>query len=106
MAARIGPGVHMMLPGVAPPNGIPPEKFTYFHEMIVHEEITRLGVPGFCDGLGAGLVIGLPPVIRFAKNKELAHRVGQEVLLGKKRICLAITDPGAGSDVANISVRT
>ena len=59
---------------------------------------------GFCDGLGAGLVIGLPPVIRFAQSKELARRVGTEVLLGHKRIALAITDPGAGSDVAKIAV--
>lgn len=25
-----------------------------------------------------------------------------DLLLGKKRICIAITEPGAGSDVANI----
>jgi hypothetical protein len=31
--------------------------------------------------------------------------VGTEVLLGHKRIALAITDPGAGSDVAKIAVR-
>mmetsp|Transcript_46066 Transcript_46066/g.87891 ORF Transcript_46066/g.87891 Transcript_46066/m.87891 type:complete len:529 (+) Transcript_46066:170-1756(+) len=102
-AARIGPGAHFDLPGVDPPNNIPKQKFDYFHELVVHEEISRMGTPGFCDGLGAGLVIGLPPVIRFAQSKELAKKVGTEVLLGQKRICLAITDPGAGSDVANIS---
>ena len=66
--------------------------------------MSRLGVPGYIDGLGAGMIIGLPPVIRFAKDRALAQRVGTEVLQGKKRICLAITDPGAGSDVANINV--
>mmetsp|Transcript_10047 Transcript_10047/g.13675 ORF Transcript_10047/g.13675 Transcript_10047/m.13675 type:complete len:522 (-) Transcript_10047:148-1713(-) len=102
-SARIGPGAHMSLPDGAPPNGIHPDKFDYFHELIVQEEIARIGCPGFCDGIGAGLVIGLPPVIRFAQNAELARRVGSEVLRGDKRICLAITDPGAGSDVANIN---
>eukprot|EP00240_Pyramimonas_obovata_P002298 CAMPEP_0118924594 /NCGR_PEP_ID=MMETSP1169-20130426/2660_1 /TAXON_ID=36882 /ORGANISM="Pyramimonas obovata, Strain CCMP722" /LENGTH=522 /DNA_ID=CAMNT_0006865721 /DNA_START=158 /DNA_END=1726 /DNA_ORIENTATION=- len=103
LSGRVGPGDHLKFPGVATPNGIPPEKFTYFHEMIVHEELSRLGCPGLIDGLGAGMIIGLPPVIRFAKDRALAQRVGTEVLQGKKRICLAITDPGAGSDVANIN---
>lgn len=103
LAARIGPGAHFELPGCAPPNGLSPKDFDYFHELIIHEEISRIGVPGFTDGLGAGLVIGLPPVIRFAQNKELAQRVGIEVMTGQKRIALAITDPGAGSDVANIN---
>lgn len=35
--------------------------------MIVHEEIARVGYPGFTDGLGTGLVIGLPPIMHFAK---------------------------------------
>ena len=39
LAARVGPGAHLKFPGVPTPNGISPEKFTYFHEMIVHEEV-------------------------------------------------------------------
>jgi len=54
------------------------------------------------DALKAGLVIGLPPVIKFAK-KEIAEKVTQEVLSGKKKICLAISDPDAGSDVAGLT---
>lgn len=44
------------------------------------------------------MVIGLPPVLNFAK-KELKERVVRDVLSGKKRICLAISEPIAGSDV-------
>ena len=47
------------------------------------------------------MVIGLPPVLNFAK-KELKERVVRDVLSGKKRICLAITEPIAGSDVGNL----
>ena len=76
-------------------------EFDSFHELIAHEETCRLGVPGYVDGLGAGLVIGLPPVLQFGRP-EVARKVGREVLLGKKRICLAISEPGAGSDVAGL----
>lgn len=69
--------------------------------MIAHEEIARIGSPGFVDGLGTGLVIGLPPVLHFGKP-ALRDRVVPECLNGAKKICLAITEPFAGSDVAAI----
>ena len=82
--------------------GIEGEKFDIFHEMIFHQEITRLGSQGFIDGLGGGLGIGLPPVAYFAKN-EVRTKVCGEVLSGEKRICLAISEPYVGSDVAQIT---
>ena len=54
------------------------------------------------DSLRGGLVIGLPPVMKYAK-KEIAERVTNECLRGDKRICLAISDPDAGSDVARLN---
>ena len=57
---------------------------------------------GYCDGLGAGFVIGIPPVLQFG-SPEIAKRVGREVLLGDKRIALAISGPEAGSDVASLA---
>lgn len=43
----------------------------------------------------------------FSRWEILVHtntlRVAQEVLSGEKRICLAITEPDAGSDVAALS---
>jgi alkylation response protein AidB-like acyl-CoA dehydrogenase len=89
--------------GVTLPGGIKPEEFDCFHELIAHEEASgRLGVPGYADGLGAGFVIGIPPVLQFG-NSEVSKRVGREVLTGQKRICLAISGPEAGSDVANVA---
>lgn len=83
------------------PGGVTPQEFDYFHEQIAHEETTTLGYAGYQDSLATGMVIGLPPVINFA-TKSVKEKVLNEVLSGKKRICLAITEPNAGSDVAAI----
>jgi alkylation response protein AidB-like acyl-CoA dehydrogenase len=99
LAARIGVACGEYMPTL--PNNLDPKKFDYFHEQIAHEENTAFGSPAFCDGLGAGLTIGLPPVLHFA-SKEVKDKVVPEVLSGQKRICLAITEPFAGSDVANL----
>ena len=106
LASQIGPGP--WLNGLKLPGGIKPEEFDYFHEMIAHEETARLGTPGFVDGISSGYAIGLPPIFNFGPD-ALKKRVVPEVLLGRKRICLAITEPYAGSDVARIrttAVRT
>ena len=50
-------------------------------------------------GLVEGLQIGLPPLLHFA-SKELQQRVAPECLQGRKVICLCISEPYAGSDVA------
>lgn len=75
LASRIGPGPH--LEGLKLPGGVKPEEFDYFHELIVHEENARTGYPGFNDGLGAGLVIGMPPVLNFG-SYELKAKVSIE----------------------------
>ncbi|KAI8388191.1 acyl-CoA dehydrogenase/oxidase [Radiomyces spectabilis] len=99
LATQIGPGP--WLKGLKLPGGIKPEEFDYFHELIAHQETARIGTPGFADGISSGYSIGLPPIFNFG-SAALKQRVVPEVLLGKKRICLAITEPYAGSDVARI----
>eukprot|EP01065_Artemidia_motanka_P003357 TRINITY_DN11618_c0_g4_i1.p1 TRINITY_DN11618_c0_g4~~TRINITY_DN11618_c0_g4_i1.p1 ORF type:complete len:541 (+),score=225.71 TRINITY_DN11618_c0_g4_i1:60-1625(+) len=103
LAARLGPGAWMkeldnygikMVGDVA-------NEFDYFHEWIVHQELFKLGTPAFVGGLGDGFVIGMPPVMHFAKG-ELQQRLKREILTGEKRIALAISEPHAGSDVANL----
>eukprot|EP01117_Protostelium_nocturnum_P013971 TRINITY_DN526_c0_g1_i1.p1 TRINITY_DN526_c0_g1~~TRINITY_DN526_c0_g1_i1.p1 ORF type:complete len:511 (+),score=185.77 TRINITY_DN526_c0_g1_i1:93-1625(+) len=99
LAARVGPGPWIKhFPQLG---GVTAEEFDYFHEQIAHEELARLTYPSFSDGCGAGMVIGLPPVFNFGPE-ALKNRIVPEVLSGKKRICLAITEPFAGSDVASI----
>ena len=116
LAARLGKGEHLEVwrDEVAPRDQgeaarkimgvVDVEDFDYFHEAITHEELGRCACPGFYSGLGDGMVIGLPPVKQFASD-EMAARVLPEVLSGRKRIALAITEPQAGSDVANIVTR-
>ncbi|KAJ1566414.1 hypothetical protein HK405_009904 [Cladochytrium tenue] len=47
-------------------------------------------------------VIGLPPILKFGP-KWMQEKVVPPILKGEKKICLAISDPGAGSDVSGIS---
>lgn len=44
---------------------------------------------------------GVPPLLKFG-SKQLQEMFLPDLLLGKKRTCIAITEPEAGSDVANI----
>ena len=81
--------------------GVKPEEWDSFHELILLDEVARCGSGGVCWGLFAGLSIGLPPVIQFG-SKYLQEKVAA-CLKGEKIICLAITEPGAGSDVANLA---
>jgi alkylation response protein AidB-like acyl-CoA dehydrogenase len=55
----------------------------------------------FCRGLFGGLSIGLPPVLHFG-SEDLKDRIAGPCLRGEKIICLAVTEPTAGSDVANL----
>ena len=72
----------------------------YFHELILFDDLPD-AVRGVLWGLLEGVHIGLPPVLNFG-SEELRRRVGRPVLQGKSIICLCITEPYAGSDVANI----
>ncbi|KAI9336339.1 acyl-CoA dehydrogenase/oxidase, partial [Obelidium mucronatum] len=99
-ACRLGPGPH--LAGRALPGGVDPAEFDYFHEAIAHEEITRAaGIYCFGEGLASGMMIGAPPILKFGPQ-WMIENVMPQLLSGEKMICLAISEPGAGSDVANI----
>ncbi|KAI0475365.1 acyl-CoA dehydrogenase NM domain-like protein [Xylariaceae sp. FL0804] len=81
---------------------VAPEQWDLFHEMIVTDEMSRVGSGGFVWNMIGGFGIGGPPLIKFGK-KELKDRIMPGIVSGEKRICLAITEPDAGSDVANLS---
>ena len=110
LAARLGPGEHLTEtwaskvakdPSGAKVFGVPVGEFDYFHEQILHEEFARMGCGGFIAGCGDGHCIGAPPVKQFGPE-WMQDEVLAPVLAGEKRICLAISEPQAGSDVANI----
>ncbi|PRP82386.1 hypothetical protein PROFUN_10162 [Planoprotostelium fungivorum] len=96
---RLGPGKH--LHGQVLPTGLKGEDFDYFHELIINQELCRMSTRGFQDGFLGGMVIGLPPVLNFARP-ELKEKICNEVFSGKKFISLAISEAFAGSDVAGL----
>ncbi|MGH8460533.1 MAG: acyl-CoA dehydrogenase family protein [Stenotrophobium sp.] len=74
-----------------------------FYMIILTEELARTG----SGGLIASLMshgIGTPPIIH-AGNHEQKLRFAAPVLAGDKIAALAITEPGGGSDVANLKTR-
>lgn len=81
---------------------VSPEHWDLFHEMIITDELSRVGSGGFVWNMIGGFGIGGPPLIKFGK-KALKDRIMPGLLSGEKRICLAITEPDAGSDVANLT---
>lgn len=65
------------------------------------DELCRCGSGGVIWGIAGGLGIGLPPVIKFG-GEYVRQKCVADCLRGDAVICLAITEPNAGSDVANL----
>ncbi|CCE32087.1 related to acyl-coa dehydrogenase, long-chain specific precursor [Claviceps purpurea 20.1] len=98
---KLGPGKH--LHGVDLLDGaVKGEEFDYFHDMIVAQEFSRTMTRGFQDGNLAGMTIGLTAVLNFAKDEAWKKTIADSVFSGQKKLCLAITEAFAGSDVSAI----
>jgi alkylation response protein AidB-like acyl-CoA dehydrogenase len=100
LAMRLGPGKHLHgknLLGV-----VKGEEFDYLHDLIQAQEGVRANARGFQDGNMAGMTISLTAVLQWMPETELKTKVVNETLSGKKKMCLAITEAFAGSDVAGL----
>ncbi|KAE8354366.1 acyl-CoA dehydrogenase/oxidase [Aspergillus coremiiformis] len=101
LAMRLGPGKHLhgrsLLGGA-----VDGKEFDYFHDLVVSQELCRTNARGFIDGNMAGLTISLTAVREWLHNVPLREQITEEVLSGKKKMCLAITEAFAGSDVAGL----
>ena len=96
---RLGPGKHLhgktLMEGV-----VKGEDFDYFQyawkqlslnawadalrsELVLNQELARIAARGYGDGLNGGVVIGLPPILNFAKE-PLRSKVLEEVFSGQK----------------------
>ena len=71
-----------------------------FFQIAVSEELMRSTSGGFCAGLGS-LNIAIPPILNLG-TEEQKNKFIPPVLAGEKIAALGITEPGGGSDVANI----
>jgi len=74
-----------------------------FAKVAASEELMRCGSGGLVAGLGS-LDIGLPPILKWARP-DIRDRVVPQVLAGERISALAVTEPGGGSDVANLQTR-
>jgi len=83
-----------------PASSLPKGGFDPFHELIYLDEIAAVG-PGNVMGACNINSMALPPVL-FAGSQHVQDLVVEDVIAGRKNICLAISEPTAGSDVAAI----
>jgi acyl-CoA dehydrogenase len=74
-----------------------------FHRIAFVEEFLRCGSVGLVSGIGS-YGIAIPPILSMG-TEEQKQRFIPPVLRGEKIAALGITEPDAGSDVANIRTR-
>jgi alkylation response protein AidB-like acyl-CoA dehydrogenase len=76
----------------------------YFSAIVLGEEMTG----AHCGGLGMGVAVqtdmAMPPIIAFGTDEQKQQWV-VPAIKGEKILCLGITEPDAGSDVAGIKTR-
>ncbi|KAG7283980.1 hypothetical protein NEMBOFW57_010338 [Staphylotrichum longicolle] len=89
-------GIHTLL------GGLKVEEFDSLHGYIFGDEMVRSGLAGPGASLTTGLAFGVPLILKFA-SEEVKARFLPDFLTGRKRCCIAITEPDAGSDVAGIT---
>lgn len=71
-----------------------------FLKIVATEELMRSGSGGFAAGIGS-LDIALPPIVNHGTESQ-KEKYAKPVLAGERIAALGITEPGGGSDVANI----
>jgi alkylation response protein AidB-like acyl-CoA dehydrogenase len=101
-AACVFPLAKGYMDGITLPAGIPANEWDAFHDFVLIDELMRCGYLGVCWALATGNIIGCPPLVNFG-SEALKRELLPQILKGQKRICLGVTEPSAGSDVANIA---
>ncbi|KAK5244388.1 hypothetical protein LTS06_010016, partial [Exophiala xenobiotica] len=81
--------------------GVPVQEWDYLHTAIWVDERARTGISGPGSSLSPGFAYGIPPILNFGSD-ALKEKFLPDLLTGKARTCIAITEPQAGSDVAGI----
>jgi alkylation response protein AidB-like acyl-CoA dehydrogenase len=76
----------------------------YYTSLVLAEEL----VHARCGGLGMGIAVhtdmAMPPILAFGTEEQKQQWV-VPAIKGEKILCLGITEPDAGSDVAGIKTR-
>ncbi|KAF3480190.1 acyl-CoA dehydrogenase [Arthroderma uncinatum] len=82
--------------------GVKVEDWDLIYTGIYLDEMSRCGLSGPPSSLTAGFAFGIPPMLKFG-SAALQEKFLPDMLTCKTRSCIAITEPDAGSDVANIT---
>ncbi|KAJ4516298.1 hypothetical protein HRR83_001626 [Exophiala dermatitidis] len=81
--------------------GVPVEEWDHLHTAIWVDERARTGISGPGSSLTPGFAYAIPPLLAFG-SPALQEKFLPKLLPGHARACITITEPQAGSDVANI----
>jgi alkylation response protein AidB-like acyl-CoA dehydrogenase len=76
----------------------------YYSALVLAEEIGHSRSGGLAMGLAVQTDMALPPILAFG-TEEQKQQWAVPAIAGKKILCLGITEPDAGSDVAGIKTR-
>lgn len=55
-------------------------------------QMSRAGLAGPAGAITTGIAFGVPPLLHYA-SRQLQDKYLPDLLLGKKRTCIAITEP-------------
>jgi alkylation response protein AidB-like acyl-CoA dehydrogenase len=76
----------------------------YYTSIVLAEELTACGSGGLPMAIGVQTDMALPPILAFG-TEEQKQAWAVPAIHGEKILCLGITEPDAGSDVAGIKTR-
>jgi alkylation response protein AidB-like acyl-CoA dehydrogenase len=76
----------------------------YYTSLVLAEEIVHAHCGGLAMGLAVHTDMAMPPILKFGTEEQKQAWV-VPAIKGEKILCLGITEPDAGSDVAGIKTR-
>jgi alkylation response protein AidB-like acyl-CoA dehydrogenase len=76
----------------------------YYTSLVLAEEIVHAQCGGLAMGLAVHTDMAMPPILKFGTEEQKQEWV-VPAIRGEKILCLGITEPDAGSDVAGIKTR-
>src|ERR671921_454953 len=76
----------------------------YFSALVLGEEMAGAACGGLSMGVAVQTDMAMPPILAFG-TEEQKREWAEPAIKGEKILCLGITEPDAGSDVAGIKTR-
>ena len=76
----------------------------YYTSLVLAEEIVHARSGGLAMGIAVHTDMAMPPILKFGTEEQKQEWV-VPAIAGDKILCLGITEPDAGSDVAGIKTR-